>query len=89
MPERARRLEAMFDLQVFQDGTQVLRTFWCNGCQFWTKHEPWTESDLELIMQGDTVSPTCGRCGEAYGCGECGYEIDQQGNCLREEGHDA
>jgi uncharacterized protein YlaI len=88
MSERARRLENMFDAGVFKTGV-VVRSFWCNECQAWTRVERYSESDRELIAHGDTVSPTCGTCGEAYVCDECGHEIDQQGNCLREGGHGA
>lgn len=88
MSERARRLERMFDAGIFA-GSVMVRHFWCNECQAFTRVEAYTASDVELILGGDTVSPTCGKCGEAYQCDECGFEIDQEGNCLREEGHDA
>jgi hypothetical protein len=89
MSERGQRLARMLDAGVFKSG-MVARTIWCNGhlCGY-TLPEPYSDDEIELIGQGDTVSPTCRRCGEPYQCGDCGYEIDQEGNCLREEGHDA
>ena len=88
MSERSQRLERMMDAGIFADGAMV-RHFWCNECQAYTRIEPYAAEEVELILGGDAVSPTCGKCGEAYQCDECGYEIDQAGNCLREEGHDS
>lgn len=29
----------------------------------------------------------CHTCGDNYGCGDCGFEIDAEGTCLRPKGH--
>jgi hypothetical protein len=43
--------------------------FYCDNCR------AWTESDEEV---------RCARCGDNFTCGDCGFEIDSQGNCQRE-----
>ena len=49
--------------------------FWCEFCRAWLRpayNEP---------------TPRCTRCGEDFTCGECGYVINRQGDCLRPGGH--
>ena len=45
-------------------------SFYCNNCEAWTK------------VQTNRDWFGCA-CGEEYGCGECGYEIDRYGRCTR------
>lgn len=53
----------------------IYREFYCATCGDWMPIfiDAWSNPD----------SPYCGRCGEAFTCGECGYEIDLEGNCQR------
>ena len=69
----------------------TLTHFYCENCGQWTAHREYTDDEREEICADDgyEVNPVCGRCWEPYQCGECGYEIDHEGNCLREEGHDS
>jgi hypothetical protein len=57
--------------------------FYCQPCDRWNAHEPYTDDELETIAEGGEVNPVCIRCREPFQCGECGYEIDHEGNCLR------
>ena len=34
----------------------------------------------------DEGEPVCALCGEPYQCGDCGYDVDSHGHCLRPEG---
>jgi len=47
------------------------RRFWCLECREWTASGP---LDFE-----------CSRCRSQYLCGECGFQINQTGRCLRPE----
>ena len=49
-----------------------MKDFYCENCRDWTKSDP------------DTDTARCGKCGVEYGCGECGFDIDREGNCQRE-----
>lgn len=51
----------------------VVMDFWCDTCHQWRK-PAFRERN-----------PRCTVCGEGFACGECGHEIDMQGNCLRAE----
>lgn len=56
----------------------IYREFYCATCGDW----------MPVFLDGDT--PYCNRCGGAFQCGECGYEIDLTGACQRppdEEGN--
>lgn len=53
----------------------VIGDFYCDTCRRWTKVDP------------NESYPRCVVCGEEFVCGDCGYEIDFNGNCLRPEGH--
>ena len=86
MSERATRLGHLLDAGMFKGARATVRKFWCQDCQAWARPEPYSDDEIELIEGGDQVSPTCSSCGEPFQCQECGYEIDQQGNCLRGEG---
>jgi hypothetical protein len=53
--------------------------FYCNQCERWT-----TVADVTEEYRRDyPTSFVCSVCGESYECGECGYEIDRDGTCLR------
>jgi hypothetical protein len=52
------------------------RDFYCEQCRAWTPPDPIFTEDVR-----------CSGCGDLYGCGECGFEIDANGDCLRPEGH--
>ena len=49
-----------------------------NGRALIAACEDWTRADL------DGTNPMCRVCGEPHVCGNCGYEIDNDGHCLRE-----
>lgn len=48
--------------------------FWCETRQAWTMPD---------VAAAEESRAVCGCCGDNYGCGECGYEIDLAGVCLR------
>lgn len=56
------------------------RVMWCETCDQRTRPDP--ESLPDVDADGPTV-PVCGACGEGYPCGECGFEVDSNGDCLR------
>ena len=49
---------------------------WCHLCAGWE------------LVERDGRDVYCRKCGEAFQCGECGYELDITGACQRPEGHD-
>lgn len=51
-------------------------TFYCESCREWTRVAAFETKD-------EAEQPACSACYEPYCCGECGYEIDGWGNCLR------
>lgn len=79
------------DTGQFRDGTNISRVlvrmadFFCQGCQAWTSHVPYTDDELELLHEPGAVVPACVRCHEDFQCGECGDVIDQNGVCQRDD----
>lgn len=62
-------------------------TFFCDCDDRQHEHVPYTDDELEQLHEPGEVTPRCVRCHEPFRCGECGYEIDQNGDCQRPEGH--
>jgi hypothetical protein len=56
-------------------GTPAIRLarLWCNGCQSVTRVADWDDA------------VRCERCGDDYGCAECGADVARDGTCLRSE----
>lgn len=68
---------------------KVHGNFYCEPCRAWTVAEGyrdgayWDEDGDVIEDPVRELNPNCSVCGEFYGCGECGFEIDPTGECTR------
>lgn len=67
---------------------KLMGVFYCENCDGWRPHMPYSDDELEVLHEPGAVTPACAHCREDFQCGECGYEIDQGGECQRPEGHE-